>query len=473
MFVGEDGTYVGGEPKQRPDRVAILTLLRLRRFADLDRWLGFYQQEFEEDPRKENWAVDSFDTFEVAEPSLGVTLDAWVSAAPESFSAVLARGTWRMACGLAARGTDVAAKTSEAQMKAMEDHFDIAEADLERAIAMHPKAIAAHLGLMTIATFAGGDAQRRARFAAALAQCTTCYQSRAARLIALTPRWGGSYSAMDAFVAESKSSVAGNPKLGRLGGFAPLDRCRTWAKQGEVPRALAACDEAIAFGQDPAFLETRGRILRDAGRIDEARADLDLALRISPHAIRARTSRYFLRRDNDDLLGAAEDLAVAHTLDPTDADLSKSRLWMIEKLRYEGDLLAKAGKNDDAVRYFELASLLAPDDQDLRKRQAWNAAEIGPEQLARRVAAAPENYDLRLLLDHALAKSRRFGEVVTSWDDYLARKPEDARAYRERGGAKWQAGQREAGVADTERACELGSVDACRDLPTMQARLAP
>lgn len=70
-----------------------------------------------------------------------------------------------------------------------------------------------------------------------------------------------------------------------------------------------------------------------------------------------------------------------------------------------------------------------------------------------------------------LAKSRRFPEVVASWDAYLARNPDDARAYRERGGAKWHLRQHDAALDDTEHACKLGNENACTDLPKMRARL--
>ncbi len=469
-FVGDDGTGIGGEPRRRPDRVAILSLLRANRFGDLDRWIAHYQGEFEADPRNEPWALDAFASFSIADPTLAAPLDAWVASAPSSFAPYAARGAWRMATGLAIRGGDFATKVPEADMHAMQGHLAAARADLGQAVAHNPKAIAALVDLTVIAKFAGDAATARKHYEAAIAACPGCYEPRAQFLTTLEPRWGGSYAAMDAFVAAIAPLVAQHPKLALLAGFVPWDRCRAAAAKSPT-NALALCNEALIPGDEPRFLATRARLHTDAKRAANAREDLDRLLRIAPHDRDARWSRHFMRRDAGDILGAAEDLVLARAIDPAATTDAESVAWMVAKLRYDGDALGKT-KPDEAARYFSLAASLAPDDKDLVERQAWNAAAIGVDELAGRVAAAPEDYELRLQLDHALATKRRFPEVIASWDDYLARKPEDARGYKERAGAKWQAGQREAGIADMDAACKLGDAIACRDAPKMRARLA-
>jgi tetratricopeptide (TPR) repeat protein len=468
-FVGEEGTTLGDAPLRRPDRVAILALLRANRFTDLDRWFAHYHSRFEADPRNESWALDAFHAFKIGDPSLAAPLDAWVTASSNNFVPYAARGSWRLATGLAARGSAVASKTSEDQLRAMHEHFATARPDLERAISLNPAAIAPHIALMSIGMFTGDDPSTLRHRDAALAKCPSCYEPRALYLASLAPRWGGTYEAMDAYVAETAPLVAKYPRLAMLRGFAEWNRCRT-ATTDDPTKALPHCDRALAHGDEPRFLETRAWVHAHEKRPDAARADLDRILDLEPHHHDALVARHRIRRDAGDILGAAEDLVLAHTLDPTTEKDAKSVEWMVAKLRYDGDELRKAGNGDEASRHFALAVALAPNDKDLVERAAWGSAAIGTDELARRVAAAPDDYDLRLQLDHALMTKRKFPEIIASWDEYIANKPQDARAYRERAGAKWQARQHEAGVADMDKACELGNADACRDAPKMRAR---
>jgi hypothetical protein len=47
----------------------------------------------------------------------------------------------------------------------------------------------------------------------------------------------------------------------------------------------------------------------------------------------------------------------------------------------------------------------------------------------------PDDFDLRLRLDGALAARGRFDEIVAMWDAFIDAHPDHARAWQERGGA--------------------------------------
>jgi tetratricopeptide (TPR) repeat protein len=469
-FVGAEGADEHGYPLRRPDKIALQTLLRLDRFADLDRWIEFYQAQFEADPNKEYWSHDVVVAFLAADPTLGPKLDAWVGAAPGSFAAKAARGAWHEAMGFAKRGTKTRDETSPEQFAEMRRYHAKAIADFEAALSTRPRAMGAHEGLIAIARADGDPRIPRQRLDAALAQCRSCFGVRAEYIIALTPRWGGSHREMRAFVAETTRLVEAHPKLRLLAGYVPWDRCRTAAADDNPAAALAACDEAVAVGEHPRFLTARARVLNRAKRHDEAQTVLARALRLAPQDEEALFARHIARRETKDVVGAAEDLLVAYRLDPSAENMVDDVDWMVKKLVYDGQELGKAGKHDDAAKRFDLAAALAPDDASIRNRQVYNAAAAGADDLAARVSAAPDDFDLRLQLDHALATERRFAEIVASWDDYITRHPDDGRAFRERGGARWHLGQRDEGIADTEKACELGNPKACGDVPKMKAR---
>jgi tetratricopeptide (TPR) repeat protein len=469
-FVGTEGADEHGYPLRRPDKIALQTLLRLDRFADLDRWIELYQAQFEADPKKEHWSRDVVIAFAAADPALGPKLDAWVGAAPSSFAAKAARGGWHEAMGWAKRGAKTRDETSPEQFAEMRRYHAKAIADYEAALSTRPKTMGAHEGLIAIARAEGDPRIPRQRLDAALAQCHGCFGVRAQYIIALTPRWGGSHREMKAFVAETTPLVEAHPKLRLLAGYAAWDRCRIAAADDNPAAALAACDEALAVGEHPLFLTARARVLNRAKRHDEAQTVLARALRLAPQDEEALFARHIARRETKDIVGAAEDLLVAYRLDPSAENMVDDVDWMVKRLVYDGQELGKAGKHDDAAKRFDLAAALAPDDASIRHRQLYNAAATGADDLAARVSAAPDDFDLRLQLDHALATERRFAEIVASWDEYIARHPDDGRAFRERGGARWHLGQRDEGIADTEKACELGNPKACGDVPKMKAR---
>lgn len=84
------------------------------------------------------------------------------------------------------------------------------------------------------------------------------------------------------------------------------------------------------------------------------------------------------------------------------------------------------------------------------------------------MAAAPHDFALDLRIDHGLATSQRFAEVVTLWDRFITAHPDDPRPYVERGGAKWKLRQFDGAIADMREACRLGLASACADVPKMR-----
>ena len=449
----------------------MLNLLRLRRFDVLDGFVTHYQDQFEADYHHEYWAEDAFAAFYSADPEIGVLLDEWVAQMPESFAALAARGNHRYKVGQHHRGTGVITGVSPAELQAMDAQLDLAVADFEAALQRRPKLVALRSSLLHIANIRGDEKQERAQLDAALAECPLCYLPRKQYLNAITPRWGGSHERMQAFFDDEVAPlVAQNPRLAMLAGTLADDECQTLAEAKELIQADAKCDAALAFGDEVAFLRTKASVFTRNNQYDVALPYLDRALAIAPHDRRALRTREFARLELQDMLGAARDLITLRHLEPTDAEMTKQAEYVLEKLRYDGQELNKAGKFVEASDYFALGLQLAPDDKDMANREAWNQKSIGVEDAKKQLAAAPDDFALHLRVDHGLAASRRFAEVVEIWDGFIAAHPDDPRAFVERGGAKWQLGEQDAGIADMATACQLGMQSACADVPKMQSR---
>ena len=119
------------------------SLLRAKRYADLTRHFEDFQAAFESNPRNEYWPTDAADAFSTADPELLPQLDAWVMASPDSFAPHLARGAYWVDAGYARRGARWASETHQSNFEAMEDAHQRAMANLEKALEICPKLVAA------------------------------------------------------------------------------------------------------------------------------------------------------------------------------------------------------------------------------------------------------------------------------------------------------------------------------------------
>ncbi|MBW2700506.1 MAG: DUF4034 domain-containing protein [Deltaproteobacteria bacterium] len=469
-FVGEEGVGAHGYPLRQPDEAALLNLLRLKRFDRLEQWMEYYQAEFEKDFRKEDWPDAMLSAFFVADPAIAPLLDQWVKRSPDHFAPFAARGNHRFKMAQHVRGGKFAKDTSQAQFRTMDVRHQAAAKDFQRAIALRPKLVAAHRRLVQMAESLPNKTERQL-LDAGLAHCPLCFHLRVHYLRNITPRWGGSYKQMDAYVQEIQPLVKDNPKLAILAGFTHWDRCRTLREAKEPEQAAKACDAALAFGDHPHFLIEKAKLFDSKKQAAERLPWLDRALRLDPQERGALQKRFYARAKTKNYTGAALDLILARQLSPTNEILADNVKWLRDTLRFEGDQLYKAGQHKRALRLFSLGSQLDPDDNDLRYRAGWAQKQGGLITSEAELAAKPDDFELRLQRDNALAAKHKFGEVVKMWDTYIEGHPDDPRAYRERAGAKWQQGQRKEGVVDMQRACELGLNKACQDVPKMKRRM--
>lgn len=421
-FVGEDGIDVHGYPRKRPDMVAILNMLRLRRFDTLERWMTHYQEAFEQDHRKEHWPDTALSAFFVADPSVGELLDEWVAASGGHFAPYLARGNFRFRMGGYYRGDKWAHQTSVAQFASQRLYEQAAARDFAQAKALRPQLLAADRRLIQMASSLKETEQdfleQSSRY------CPDCYGPRLVMLLQLTPRWGGSLQHMKDFVASVRPLMTKNTALMALEGMLDWERCRSRDKEdpNAVKAALAACARAVAAGEEPIFLIEYALVLRATGRPLEALTMLERALRVEPQNRQALRDRYFLRAELKDYLPAARDMVTYRHVAPMKLT-AKQVQWMVDTLRYEGDKLQAAGKVAEAVEHFSLGLQLAPDDVDLRRRSGWAQKEAPPEALPHGGQPPPDDFEALLNRDHMLAARGDYAEVVRMWDGFITAHP--------------------------------------------------
>ncbi len=462
---GDAGVDDDGYPTEFVDPIALRTMLAQKKYADLSANFESFQDAFEKDNRHEYWPIDAGDAFASAEPALNDQLDAWAVASPNSFAPYFARGVHEVEVAMAKRGTQYVGQTPKEDLRAMHLAFIPAMADLDHALELRPKLVAALRQELFVASAEGGHGDVRAIADRATKICPGCFQIRVAYLWRSTPRWGGSFLEMQAYAKNVDASL--NPKLRLLPGYEDLGAAQIANEKNDYAAELEAAQRACALGEHWEFLYTRARAYIFLEKLDLAKADLDLAIKIRPMQSDLLAERAYVLNAQKSYEAAARNLLQALRIEPTNYRGRQIFASVVQGVIYQAWQDHEAGHDQDALRELDLGGELDPSNHDLQQRRAWilsggsDAAAVDPSALAAASSDAPDNIEDVRKLDYALARQRRFAEILPLWDAYIAKHPDDGRAYLERGGTHFQLGQRDEAGADARKACDLGVNEGC------------
>lgn len=136
---------------------------------------------------------------------------------------------------------------------------------------------------------------------------------------------------------------------------------------------------------------------------------------------------------------------------------------VVKGLVYDGWQRNQGGDRAGALRVFDLAAELAPNNRDVQRRRAQliaggEAADAGVDE---EVQGASDDFRAVQQLDYRLARQRQFDRVVAVWNAFLARHPDHGPAYLERGGALFNLRRLPEARADAAKACDLGVSEGC------------
>jgi tetratricopeptide (TPR) repeat protein len=358
-FVGGDGEDAYGYPLRTADRTALLHLLRLGMFEELEKYSVEYQKDFEADPRKEYWPIDAFESFDNADPSLGPLLDEWVEKRPASWAPWLARGSYRAALGWFHRGEKKSLETSWGQSAAMRREFEAARSDLRKALELEPKLIAAHRQLIIMGTTSLDMDERVRNLEAALAVCPTCFQVRVAHIYGLRPIWGGSFQEMDEFAASAQTHADQNPRLRLLAGYVALERCRSSANEKKLEEAAAHCAE-LAPHAHWEFEMQRARLFLFQKKYGEALELLDRAVAQRPQDLNLLRDRTWALEGLDRWEELGETTLAIRRQDVTDPQRAEIASHAIEVLLWAVGRESSARRFDEARKLVNLVLAIHP-----------------------------------------------------------------------------------------------------------------
>lgn len=224
--------------------------LRAKQFDTIEKVLRMKEAGFEQGKLNEYDLVDAFKPFYQQEDVFSNEMTEWTKQRPNSYVAHLARGTYYRKLGEFRRGTRYMRETPAANVRFMQEQFEIAKKDLYKALDLNPRSYLAILNLLNI-TLRQGDYEQADEL---LRRGNKLYPRnilmRGRYMVHLQPRWGGSYEAMDAFVRKSRVDGVPDTDLNLLVAIKLEDIGFTSEEHGDFDSARKNYLKALALSSD-------------------------------------------------------------------------------------------------------------------------------------------------------------------------------------------------------------------------------
>lgn len=412
---------------ETPEPLKTLSILKNKEYKSLDATLEAYQKVFEEDYLKEGELVSTYVAFYTSDPSIEAYLNEWIEKIPDSYSARLARGIYYTRMGWLKRGAKFIDKTSEKQIEGMKQFFSKAVIDLEAALKINPKTIAAYCYLINIEMALGNSDSKKVLLDNALQINPYSFAVRRYYIYSLYPKWGGSFEEMYKFVDESDKYLSENPKLKILRGYIDASKADainlgfdnpddfiTGEKKtileyltsmlprvynffytfvsyiynylNPKPDPIEYYTRALSYGDYSYFFRERGEIYYKRGDYGKAMSDLNKTLELSPYdaeALRYRAKIFMRLKESGPAL---TDLNLAVQLDPLHSYTLTRRAALYNELKQYKDALkdyenALLNAENDARVWRDKGILVARifKDYEGAKHDLEKAIELNPD----------------------------------------------------------------------------------------------
>lgn len=451
-----------GLPEEALVRRKVFNLLKNTRYDELQSFLSGLQSGMEQDISKEDRLVDAFEGFEIPDPAARSLFSDWVKKYPDQWPGLAARGVYFTNLGFEARGRKWIYKTTQKQIDGMVMFFELAKADLEKAVKLKPQCVPALRRLIAIESALGNASEAVSRYSGNYPES---YRLRAQGVHFLRPRWGGSYEAMSAYIGECRRYANVNSRMRDLEGFVQFDKADLLYRDKRYDEASALTQEAIGMSGNWQYPLLQGRILLAMNNHEQALVSFDAAVKAHLNgetlAWRAMALLELERYDE-----ALSDLEKARQIDPFDDYVGSAVAKGVKALSEKGRAAMEAGDFQSAESRLRKALDFDPRAARVRFLLAHtlikqNRLPEAESEARGAIALAPKEFDYTLLLDWLLAQRQDWNGIVAAWTDFLRLEPRHGKAYMERAGARRRNMKQTEAIADLKKACELGVAEAC------------
>lgn len=292
----------------------------------------------------------------------------WLAKAPNSAYAAMARGAYFEAQAYESRGTAWASQTPPENMVRMREFAAKAQAELKRALAIEPRMMPAYSAQISLARNVSDEATVASAWAAGTQRDRACSELARAGMVALQPRWGGSYPQMLALAKSLSPDIPRRPLLAQVTVMPKFDAASVLYRDKKYDEAEAMLRSAIAESSNPAAFEALARY--QANRLQRLPTIEGLSYLLAASRFRDCDCDPALARQRGDLL-----LMVMH--DPQWAQLSLRRTLARTPDDMEARLsLAMADSQAGDQAAAEAGYLLAMKDAKFRDRALQGLVEL-------------------------------------------------------------------------------------------------
>lgn len=222
--------------------------LKVGQFQAIEDIYSALQAKFEQGMVSENELFDAYKIFYQKDDVIRPQLDEWVKRY-QSPSAYLARGTFFRKLGEFRRGADYISEVPDENVTYMKQMFELSKDDLKTALRLNPKSYLAVLNLLNVAQFEGDDDAALRYLQLGNALLPSNFRVRARYLIHLTPKWGGSYELMDAFIDTCRSKGMPPAKIDMFTAIKLDDQGHSAKEQGNIEQAHSLYAKALTLSQ--------------------------------------------------------------------------------------------------------------------------------------------------------------------------------------------------------------------------------
>lgn len=236
---------------------AIVKLLRTSQFAQLEQHYNQLQARYEKNQNLDDWQLMlQYQPFYDADPTLEAPLKKWIAAFPKSYPAHLARGIYYTKVAQQMRGSRWARDTSQRQFDEMWLYLALAVPDLERSMKLTAKPIVSVIQMLQVEKHASDPISYRKLLDEANKIDPLNYGARRRYLWTLTPRWGGSYEAMQKFLDECREQNLPQAHLALLESILYFDQGDMAYHRKNDAQAMAQLRKSLSLIRHLAHTET-------------------------------------------------------------------------------------------------------------------------------------------------------------------------------------------------------------------------
>lgn len=237
-------------------------------FRTLEAAFADYQMRHE---RTENQSEIIHRAFEqISTKHAGDFTAAWLAHSPENVFAITARAEYLRAMAWEARGGRASADTSKSRFKNMSTIIQQSTPLYQKAIKLDPKVLPAYIGMLNTAMMDSDELIERRAKEQGLQADPECSDLMRNILTSLKPRWGGDYKQMLLFTETTvKPSIKNRPLNGQYMAsiFEDIIDANT-SKDSDDSSFLHAISEGLKYGANEDLMEEAERIYDKTDRYD-------------------------------------------------------------------------------------------------------------------------------------------------------------------------------------------------------------